>query len=86
MELTGAGGVAPSVLDERVATALSALPRNQREAVSLHYVLDLSVADVASRLGIAEGTAKVHLHRGRQALQAALRAIPDDKEIDRVGP
>ena len=86
IERPGAAAVTPSALDARVATALSALPRNQREAVALHYVLDMSVADVAARLGIAEGTAKVHLHRGRQALQAALRAIPEDKVIDHVGP
>src|SRR3546814_9583077 len=75
-----------SALDDRVARALAALPRNQREAVALHYLLDMPVADVAARLGIAEGTAKVHLHRGRHALQAAPMATADEKEIDRVGP
>lgn len=82
----GAAPVTTSALDDRVALALGALPRNQREAVALHYLLDMSVADVASRLGVAEGTAKVHLHRGRHALQAALVATNDDEEIDRVGP
>ncbi|MEX2659189.1 MAG: sigma-70 family RNA polymerase sigma factor [Acidimicrobiales bacterium] len=82
----GAAPVATSALDDRVARALGAFPRNQREAVALHYLLDMSVADVASRLGVAEGTAKVHLHRGRRALQAALVATDDDEENDRVGP
>lgn len=86
IEQTGVAPAATSALDDRVARALAALPRNQREAVALHYLLDLSVADVAGRLGIAEGTAKVHLHRGRHALQAALLATDDEKETDRVGP
>jgi RNA polymerase sigma-70 factor (ECF subfamily) len=86
IEQTGVAPVVTSALDDRVARALAALPRNQREAVALYYLLDMPVAGVAARLGIAVGTAKVHLHRGRHALQAALLSTVDEKEIDRVGP
>jgi RNA polymerase sigma-70 factor (ECF subfamily) len=73
--------------DARLAAALQALPRAQREAVALHYLLDLSVADVAERLSVAEGTVKTHLHRGRAALRATLiDATPEAQEADRVRP
>lgn len=49
------------------------LPRRQAQVVALHYLDDLSVADVAAVLGCAEGTVKAHLHRARKVLSAALR-------------
>ena len=48
------------------------LPKRQAEAVALHYVLDLSVQEVAATLGIAEGTVKVHLSRARETLASRL--------------
>lgn len=76
----------PSVAaDGPVADALRRLPRAQREVVALHYLLDLTVADVAARLGIAEGTVKAHLHRARNSLREALtgaaeRGMAADRE------
>jgi RNA polymerase sigma-70 factor, ECF subfamily len=64
-----AGGVADRVT---VLEAIGALPEGQRIAVLLHYYLDSSVADIAAALGVAEGTVKTHLHRGRAALAEAL--------------
>ena len=55
------------------------LPPRQATAVALHYLDDLSVADIAAAMGCAEGTAKAHLHKGRQTLAAHLRA----QELDR---
>lgn len=57
---------------ERVAlvTALEALPAAQRRAMVLHYLADLPVAEIADREGVAEGTVKSWLHRGRTALAA----------------
>jgi RNA polymerase sigma factor (sigma-70 family) len=48
------------------------LPEGQREVVALHYLADLEVAEVARTLGIAEGTVKSRLSRGRDALALAL--------------
>lgn len=62
----------PSMLDARLAQALQSLPRSQRQVVALHYLLDMSVTDVASCLGMAVGTVKTHLHRGRASLRVAL--------------
>ncbi|MGH2529154.1 MAG: RNA polymerase sigma factor [Actinomycetota bacterium] len=64
----------PSDAGERVDVlrALASLPRRQREATVLRYYLGMKVAEVASALGIHEGTAKTTLFRARQALAAAL--------------
>lgn len=48
------------------------LPSRQAAAIALHYLEDRSVADVAEILGCAEGTAKAHLHKGRQNLAKLL--------------
>lgn len=48
--------------------AVRALPAGQRAAVALHYLEDLSVADVAATLGVAEGTVKTQLARARRSL------------------
>lgn len=60
-------------------TLVRALPPRQAVAVALHYLDDLSIADIADVMDCAEGTAKAHLHKGRQTLAAQLRA----QEIDR---
>jgi RNA polymerase sigma-70 factor, ECF subfamily len=55
---------------DRVAlvAALATLPDTQRRAVVLHYLGDLTVAEIAEREGVAEGTVKSWLHRGRARL------------------
>ena len=63
--------------DGWLADALKDLPRAQREVVALHYLLDMTVADVAVRLDIAEGTVKAHLHRARTTLRGALAGASD---------
>ncbi len=47
---------------------VSALPERQRDAVLLHYFLDMSVIETAAALGVDSGTVKTHLHRARAAL------------------
>ncbi len=56
--------------DERLDlhAAIRALPTRQQEAVALHYLLDLPVAQAAAAMGCDEGTVKSHLHRARAAL------------------
>jgi RNA polymerase sigma-70 factor, ECF subfamily len=61
--------------------AVAALPGQQRAAVALFYVEDRTTAEIAEILGCNESTARVHLHRGRQALKAALgRGAEDDDD------
>ncbi|KAB1920960.1 SigE family RNA polymerase sigma factor [Micromonospora noduli] len=60
---------------DRVAldAALAKLPPKQRRAVVLHYLADLTVAEIAAQEQVAEGTVKSWLHRGRTALATHLR-------------
>ncbi|HEY2794138.1 MAG TPA: RNA polymerase sigma factor [Micromonosporaceae bacterium] len=58
--------------------ALQRLPYAQREALALHYVADMSVADIARRLDLPTGTVKARLSRGREALRALLERNPSD--------
>jgi RNA polymerase sigma-70 factor (ECF subfamily) len=48
------------------------LPRRQCQVIALHYVDDMSVADIARVLGTAEGTVKANLHDGRSAIARRL--------------
>jgi RNA polymerase sigma-70 factor, ECF subfamily len=52
--------------------AIRELPRRQAEAIVLHYIVDLPVAQVADVMGCREGTAKAHLDRGRHRLARLL--------------
>lgn len=56
-----------------LAAALKRIPEVQRLALVLHHLADLSVADVARETGVAEGTVKARLSRGRAALAELLR-------------
>ena len=58
--------------DAEVWRAVRALPRRQAQVIALRYVADASVAEIARTLGLAEGTVKAQLHRGRQSLAARL--------------
>lgn len=64
-------------LDPDLVDALRRLPRQQRLAVALHYVADLSVADVAAAMAVSEGTVKTHLHRARAELAVTLAVLRD---------
>ncbi len=75
--LHDAGGepVSPSTIDRghlAVREAVRRLPEPYRMALFMRYWDDLSQAEIAKRLGMPEGTAKVRLHRARKALQRQL--------------
>ena len=59
--------------------AVGDLPARQREVIALHYVDDLTVADIAVALEISTGTVKSTLHDARRSLAATLR-LPDGEE------
>jgi RNA polymerase sigma-70 factor (ECF subfamily) len=55
-----------------VEQALCSLAEGDRQVLSLRYAEDLTQGEVARRLGVAEGTAKVRLHRARRRLRRLL--------------
>jgi RNA polymerase sigma-70 factor (ECF subfamily) len=68
--------------DAGLAELVGGLPRQQRLAVTLFYVSELSVAEVAKAMGINEGTVKFHLHQGRKQLRLGMPS--DDPGGDHV--
>ena len=52
----------------RVQAALAQLPASQREIVELHKLQGMSMAEIATRLQIREGAARVRAHRAYKAL------------------
>ena len=57
-----------------VVAALRALPRRQRDCVTLRYYYDLPVAQIAATLGLSVNTVKTHHSRGLDALGTTLEA------------
>ena len=77
------GAATPSEEHMDVARALETLPRRQREVAVLRYLLEMSTAEVAAALGIAEGTVKSSLARARAHLVEAL-AVHDTEVTNDV--
>lgn len=59
-------------LSARIRAALSSLPSNQREVVTMHKLQGRPMAEIAEELGVREGTLRVRAHRGYKALASAL--------------
>ena len=55
-----------------VRQAVGRLSEPDRVVLFMRYWDDLTQAQIAKRLGLPEGTAKVRLHRARKALQRQL--------------
>jgi RNA polymerase sigma-70 factor (ECF subfamily) len=53
---------------------LQRLPEVQQQVITLFYLQDRSVEDVAHMLDLPEGTVKSHLHRARRALADMVRS------------
>lgn len=54
--------------DVALEQCLSRLPEMQRQVITLFYLQERSVVQVAKMLDLPEGTVKSHLHRARRAL------------------
>lgn len=71
-ETARAGREDDVVMRHDVQRALQTLPVKHRHALLLHYVVGLSVAEVAGEMGAPEGSVKSWLFRGRETLHRSL--------------
>ncbi|MFE3448134.1 RNA polymerase sigma factor [Nonomuraea sp. NPDC059194] len=62
---------------ERVATAIAALPADQRRVLIMRDVQGYSGRMVADALGLSTAAMKSRLHRARAAVHRTLQGIPD---------
>lgn len=70
-----------------VNKSIKSLPDRTRQIIYLHYYDGLSVADIADRMNISEGTVKWQLHDGRKRLRKELSAMNEkysDTLVQRV--
>jgi len=58
----------PRMMDFELAQVMERLPEIQRTAITLFYLQEKSVGEVALMMGVPEGTVKSYLHRARLAL------------------
>jgi RNA polymerase sigma-70 factor (ECF subfamily) len=65
----------PEQADEAraVREAIASLPSDQRAVIELHWLDELSFAEVAECLGISANAAKVRAHRGYERLRPRLK-------------
>ena len=52
--------------------AIRSLPPRQREVITLHFLQEVSYADIAQALGVAVGTVKATIYSAKSALRLAL--------------
>jgi len=76
-ELAGTENCADEVLQDRgrqeaVRAAVVALPAKYRDALTLYYFHEMDVSSASQSLGVAEGTLKARLLRGRRLLRSKL--------------
>jgi RNA polymerase sigma-70 factor (ECF subfamily) len=63
---------------ETVRRAVLTLPERYREAILVYYFQEMDLAEAAQLLGIAEGTLKARLHRGRALLRRRCANLDSD--------
>ncbi|MDI1464470.1 sigma-70 family RNA polymerase sigma factor [Catellatospora sp. KI3] len=68
---------------DRVAltSALAKLPEMQRRAFVLHYIGELTIAEIAEQERTPEGTVKSWLHRARAAMAAQLGTGAEERDV-----
>ncbi len=77
-ESMDAAATAPSL-----AAALAGLPAEQRAAIALFYLEDMSVAEIAAALDVPAGTVKTRLMAARDKLRIAL-GVPKEKSHEQA--
>lgn len=67
-----------------VRDALAGLPRRQRACVVLRFYDELSIAEIATSLGIADGTVKRYLSMAMEHLEHALGPVEPGTTVETV--
>ena len=73
------GGLENEDRDRAVRRAVLALPPKYRETLILFYFHEKDVAAAAQSLGLAEGTVKARLFRGREILRHKLHLLDSSR-------
>lgn len=74
------GGLEELDRDRAVRRAVDTLPAKYREALICFYFQEMDVTAAAASLGIAEGTLKARLFRGRKMLESKLSWLLEARE------
>lgn len=72
-EVTETGAPSGTPLKLSVDQCVERLPEPQRQVVSLFYLQERSVSEVAAMLDLPQNTVKSHLHRARRALAEMMK-------------
>lgn len=73
--------------NEELYQSIGKLPKKVKQIISLHYFNGLSIAEIADKMRISEGTVKWQLHDGRKRIRKELCAVNEkynDTLVQRV--
>ncbi|MFQ6042586.1 MAG: RNA polymerase sigma factor [Candidatus Poribacteria bacterium] len=62
-------------LERKISEAIEQLSPEQREVITLYHYQGLRMREVAEKLGMTEGSVKVHHHRAMQKLKGILKDV-----------
>jgi RNA polymerase sigma-70 factor, ECF subfamily len=68
-------------LHQQLTAAMASLPRAKREVFVLYELEDMTIAEAAAALGIAENTALYRLYAAREAIAAFVRKAERSSEL-----
>ena len=68
-------------ISRHLHAAIETLPPLQRTVLTLYYLDELPIAEIAGITGLAEGTIKSHLFRSRRLLRDALQHLEQTQRI-----
>lgn len=72
--------VVAAELKQQVRAAVATLPAEQRQAVVMHHLEGMPVAEIAQAMGVRPGTVMSRLARAREALRGRLSRYVEEQE------
>ena len=77
MGLATADSTGPTIERDEVGRAVATLTPDQQVVIALRYYRDLSLDEIAARLGIPSGTVQSRIHYALKKLQTAIAAAEE---------